>query len=236
MKKILMADDDAGIRELLSFYLRQADFDITIAVDGQQALDIARNEKFDLLLLDVMMPYLSGIDIVKKLRAEGNFTPILVLTARDDDEMKLLGLGLGADDYLDKTTSMSEIVVRVEGLIRRAQTYSTVQSDKKEEIVPFDNNNLEINFQKKTVKLSGSAVELTKREFEILDFLIQHQGKIVSRNELLQKFWGINDDEAETRTMDVLVGRLRKKLDHHYIKSKRGYGYYFEDSRDSAEI
>jgi DNA-binding response OmpR family regulator len=229
MKKILIADDDAGIRELLSFYFRQADFEIRLALDGQEALDVARTESFDLLLLDVMMPYLSGIDIVKKLRKEGNFTPILVLTARDDDEMKLLGLGLGADDYLDKTTSMSEIVIRAEGLIRRAQTYS---GQTKEITSVFDNDDLKVDFQKKSVKLAGTTVELTKREFEILEFLIQRQGQIVSRDELLQKFWGINNDEAETRTMDVLVGRLRKKLNQHYIKSKRGYGYYFEEDKD----
>jgi len=221
MKKILIADDDPAIRELLLYHFQAADFEVDLAVDGQEALDLARTGHYDLLLLDVMMPVYSGIDLVKKLRTEGNFSPILILTARDDDELKLQGLGLGADDYLDKTTPMEEILVRVQGLIRRAQVYT------KQELATGD---LQINFQKKAVRLNDAPIELTKREFDILEFLVKRKGEIVSRDELLIAFWGLTQDDVETRTIDVLVGRLRKKLANRYIRSKRGFGYYFDEN------
>ncbi|GAB2025640.1 response regulator transcription factor [Lactovum odontotermitis] len=219
----MIADDEPAILTLLDFHFQAADFDVTLAHDGQEALELTRQHDFDLLLLDVMMPKFSGIDLVKILRQEKNFVPILILTARDDEEMRLSGLDLGADDYLDKTVNMEEVVLRAKGLIRRAQDYK--KSDSKN----FESADLQVDFQKKAVKLDGQLIELTRREFDILEFLIRHQGEIVSRDALLQAFWGVTNADVETRTIDVLVGRLRKKLDNRFIKSKRGFGYIFDE-------
>ncbi|HEY0222313.1 response regulator transcription factor [Lactovum miscens] len=224
MRKILIADDENSILTLLEYHFTAANFDVLLAHDGQEALDLARTEKFDLLLLDVMMPKFSGIELIKILRKEKNYTPILILTARDDEEMRLSGLDSGADDYLDKTTDMKEIVIRAKGLIRRAQDYGD------NGVENFTLPDIEVDFQKKTVKLEGSFIDLTKREFDILEYLIRRQGQIVSRDALLQSFWGVSNADVETRTIDVLVGRLRKKLNNRFIKSKRGYGYIFDEN------
>ena len=129
MKKILIADDDRAILTLLSYNFRQNDYEVTIVSDGKKAYDKARKNPFDLLLLDLMMPEYSGIEVTQKLRKEDNFTPILILTARDDDEMKLTGLSAGSDEYLDKTTPMKEILVRADALIRRNQMYNQAPSE-----------------------------------------------------------------------------------------------------------
>ncbi|MCL2112772.1 response regulator transcription factor [Lactococcus protaetiae] len=233
MKKILIADDDRSILTLLSYHFRQNDFEVTTADDGKKAYDKARKNPFDLILLDLMMPEFSGIEVTKKLRKEGNFTPILILTARDDDEMKLTGLSAGSDEYLDKTTPMKEIIVRANALIRRSQMYNDVPKNS----VSTDNNKptslitdrMEIDFVKKEVTFDGKILDLTKREFEILELLAERQGEVVSREELLKHFWGISES-AETRTIDVLISKIRKKLDNRYIKTKRGFGYYFEEN------
>lgn len=233
MKKILIADDDRSILTLLSYHFRQNDFEVTTVDDGKKAYDKAKKNPFDLILLDLMMPELSGIEVTKKLRKEGNFTPILILTARDDDEMKLTGLSAGSDEYLDKTTPMKEIIARVGALIRRSQMYntvtdSTVSNKKDEKPTSLVTDRMEIDFVKKEVTFDGKILDLTKREFEILELLAEKHGEVVSREELLKHFWGISET-AETRTIDVLISKIRKKLDNRYIKTKRGFGYYFEE-------
>lgn len=234
MKKILIADDDRSILTLLSYHFRQNDFEVTIVDDGKKAYDKARKNPFDLILLDLMMPEFSGIEVTQMLRKMGNFTPILILTARDDDEMKLVGLEAGSDEYLDKTTPMKEILARCSGLIRRSQLYnqplsdSALQEDVTERPEPLITEHLVLDFDKKEIYFDGKILDLTKREFEILEFLAQRKGNVVSRERLLQHFWGISD-AAETRTIDVLISKIRKKLDNRYIKTKRGFGYYFEE-------
>ncbi len=234
MKKILIADDDRAILTLLSYNFRQNDYEVTIVSDGKKAYDKARKNPFDLLLLDLMMPEYSGIEVTQKLRKEGNFTPILILTARDDDEMKLTGLSAGSDEYLDKTTPMKEIIVRADALILRNQMYNQAPSETVSEALDESpsslvTDRLVIDFIKKEVTFDEKVLDLTKREFEILELLAKREGKIVSREELLQHFWGISDT-AETRTIDVLISKIRKKLNNHYIKTKRGFGYYFEEN------
>ena len=221
MKKILIADDDRAILTLLSYNFRQNDYEVTIVSDGKKAYDKARKNPFDLLLLDLMMPEYSGIEVTQKLRKEDNFTPILILTARDDDEMKLTGLS-------------AEIIVRADALIRRNQMYNQAPSETVSEALDerpssLVTDRLVIDFIKKEVTFDEKVLDLTKREFEILELLAKREGKIVSREELLQHFWGISDT-AETRTIDVLISKIRKKLNNHYIKTKRGFGYYFEEN------
>lgn len=227
MKRILIADDDAAIRELLQFHLKTANFDVTKVKNGQEAVERAESETFDALLLDLMMPKLSGLEVTEKLREAGNVTPILILTAREDDDAKLRGLSSGADDYIEKNTPIPEIVQRLKGLIRRHQLYDKQRTaDKK-------TSGLKIDEKRKSVSLDGSEIALTKREFDILKFLVKHEGEVVSRDALLQEFWGLTNAVAETRTMDVLISRLRKKLGGRYIRSKRGFGYSFDDTFES---
>ncbi len=234
MKKILIADDDRSILTLLSYHFRQNDFEVTTVDDGKKAFEKARKNPFDLILLDLMMPEYSGIEVTQMLRKVGNFTPILILTAREDDEMKLTGLSAGSDEYLDKSTPMKEIMVRAAALIRRNQMYNPVpassfEDPKLEKEQTLVTKHLVIDFVKKEVHLDGNQLDFTKREFEILELLAQRRGSIISREELLKHFWGISD-AAETRTIDVLISKIRKKLDNRYIKTKRGFGYYFEEN------
>lgn len=233
MKKVLIADDDRSILTLLSYNFRQNDYEVMTASNGKQALAIAKKNVFDLILLDLMMPEYDGIEVTEILRKKSNFTPILILTAREDDEMKLVGLSSGSDEYLDKSTPIKEIIVRSDSLIRRHQMYNKAPEEVEE--IPDDIitsvkiGRLSINFIKKEVCFDGIALELTKREFEILKLLIERKGEVVSREELLKHFWGISD-ATETRTIDVLISKIRKKLDNQHIKTKRGFGYYFEEN------
>ena len=231
MKKILIADDDRSILTLLSYNFRQQDYLVTTAADGRQALDLARKNAFDLILLDLMMPEYDGIEVTEILRKKGNFTPILILTARDDDETKLTGLQAGSDEYLDKTTPMKEIVVRADALIRRSQAYNqapVVAQAEPDKLESYENARLLLDFTKKEAQLDGQPLDLTKREFEILELLVLRKDEVVSRQELLKHFWGIAD-ATETRTIDVLISKIRKKLDNQFIKTKRGFGYTFTD-------
>lgn len=234
MKKILIADDNRSILTLLSYNFRQNDFEVTTVSGGKQALEKAKKNHYDLILLDLMMPELSGIEVTEILRKKQNFTPILILTARDDEEMKLTGLNSGSDEYLDKATPLKEIIVRANALIRRHQYYNQTLGNEKvleKSKVKFDR--LELDFTKKVCIFDGKPLDLTKREFEILELLIDRSGDVVSREELLQHFWGISS-AAETRTIDVLISKIRKKLDNQFIKTKRGFGYYFSDEKNKA--
>lgn len=231
MKKILIADDDRAILTLLSFNFRQNDFEVTTAKDGREALELAKRKPFDLILLDLMMPEYSGIEVTEILRKRELFTPILILTAREDEASKLEGLASGSDDYLDKTTPIKEIIVRAQGLIRRHRQYNQAeqltQKSPKTDKLPLDFGQLYIDLDKKIVRLDETPLSLTKREFELLEMLVNRQGEVISREELISHFWGV-DTPTETRTIDVLVSKIRKKLDNRYIKTKRGFGYYFE--------
>ncbi|MDR0199118.1 MAG: response regulator transcription factor [Streptococcaceae bacterium] len=229
MKTILIVDDDAAIRELLATtFLREKDFEVALASTGVEGFELALEKAFDLLLLDVMMPGLSGIEVTQKLRENGVVTPILILTAREDEEARLRGLGLGADDYLEKTTPMKEIVLRARGLIRRHTDYDKAGGALLRG--KFQLSDLLVDLDAKSVTFEGKLVSLTKREFDILAYLIKHQGETVSRDKLLLKFWGLSSDVAETRTIDVSLSQLRKKLKKRYIRTKRGYGVIFDAS------
>ncbi|MDR0297826.1 MAG: response regulator transcription factor [Streptococcaceae bacterium] len=221
MKRILIVDDDVAICKLLQATFENADFSVTCVTSGLSALARFESATFDVLVLDVMMPGMSGIELTKKLRLAGNLTPILILTARDDDEARIDGLEAGADDYCDKTLPMREIVQRVHGLIRRHQHYDKAQFVSADSFV--------LDAKNRSVTSFGTQIELTSREYELLEFLSARAGEIVSRDELLTHFWGIKNSEVETRTIDVLVGRLRKKLGGRYIRSKRGFGYIFDE-------
>lgn len=223
-KTILIVDDEKNIANILDFNLRKEGFNTIIANDGETAVDIAYNKNPDLILLDVMLPSLDGFGVCKKVRKELN-TPIIMLTARDEEVDKVLGLEFGADDYMTKPFSPRELMARIKANLRRTEMSDNLQT----EILKF--GNLTINCASYEVKLKNKVVEITLREFELLKFLAQRKGQVFTRECLLEKVWGY-EYFGDVRTVDVTVRRIREKIEQDpanpkYIMTKRGVGYYF---------
>lgn len=225
-RKILIVDDEKNIVDILKFNLKKESFDTLEAYDGRQAIEIAEREKPDLIILDIMLPEMDGFTVCRKLRQTMQ-TPILMLTAREEEVDKVLGLELGADDYITKPFSPRELMARVKANLRRV-----IDDDApgiKDEIIRH--SDLEININRYEVKRGGTVIELTLREFELLKFLAMQKGQIFTRENLLEKVWGY-EYFGDVRTVDVTVRRLREKLEKdpskpEYILTKRGVGYYF---------
>ena len=227
MKTIMIADDDSAILALLSYTFESDGFKVSLVKNGLEALDLASKRDFDVILLDMMMPELSGLAVTEALRQRANYTPIIILTARDDDDLKITGINSGVDDYLDKTTPQREIVARANALIRRNQIYQ--KSGHAVEVVEhYRFDGLEVDLKTKSANLDQNKIDLSKREFNLLVFLIQNRDKIVSREAILAEFWGKMQD-YETRVVDVTISNLRKKLHNQFIKTKRGFGYQFSE-------
>ncbi|MGO2939508.1 MAG: response regulator transcription factor [Pseudolactococcus laudensis] len=227
MKTIMIADDDSAILALLSYTFESYGFKVSLVKNGQEALDLATRQNFDVILLDMMMPELSGLAVTEALRQRANYTPIIILTAREDDDLKITGINSGVDDYLDKTTPQREIVARANALIRRNQIYQ--KSGHAVEVVEhYSFDGLEVDIKTKSASLDHDKIDLSKREFNLLIFLIQNRDKIVSREAILTEFWGETQD-YETRVVDVTISNLRKKLHNQFIKTKRGFGYQFSE-------
>ena len=229
-KKILVVDDEKSIVDILTFNLKRDSYETIEAYDGEEGYYKAISENPDLILLDVMLPKMDGFEVCKKIR-ETSSVPIIMLTARDEEIDKVLGLELGADDYMTKPFGVRELMARVKANLRR-----TVE--KKPETVSEENENvinagdLTINTDKYEVLKNGEPVEITLREFELLMFLVNRPDKIVSRETLLEKVWGY-EYYGDVRTVDVTVRRLREKIEDNaaepkYIMTKRGVGYYFK--------
>lgn len=223
----MIADDDSAILALLSYTFESDGFKVSLVKNGQEALDLASKQAFDVMLLDMMMPELSGLAVTEALRQSANYTPIIILTAREDDDLKITGINSGVDDYLDKTTPQREIVARANALIRRNQIYQK-SGQVAESLNHYSFDGLEIDLKTKSASLSDSKVDLSKREFNLLVFLIQNRDQIVSREAILTEFWGETQD-YETRVVDVTISNLRKKLHNQFIKTKRGFGYQFSE-------
>lgn len=225
-KKILIIEDEPNIRELVGYNLNNNGYDYIMAEDGLMGITLANKEKPDLILLDLMLPGKSGEEICRELREEGNKTPIIMLTAKSDEIDKILGLEFGADDYITKPFSVRELMARIKAVLRRYDDLHTGESDV-EEILEYDD--ITVNKNRHEVKVAGVPVALTLKEFELLCFLIEHRGHVFSRDQLLDKVWGI-DYAGETRTVDVHIRYLRKKLtqgnnEDKYIETIRGKGY-----------
>jgi len=228
-KRILIVDDEKNIVDILKFNLQKESFDTLEAYDGKTALEIAEREKPDLILLDVMLPEMDGFTVCRKLRQTMQ-TPILMLTAREEEVDKVLGLELGADDYITKPFSPRELMARIKANLRRA--IDDVIPQQKDEILRFAD--LEIDISRYEVRRDGEIIELTLREFELVKFLAMQRGQIFSRETLLEKVWGY-EYFGDVRTVDVTVRRLREKLERDpskpvYILTKRGVGYYFNSA------
>ncbi|MEA4988411.1 MAG: response regulator transcription factor [Anaerovorax sp.] len=230
MQKILMIEDEPNIRELVSYHLEQNGYEALMAEDGIEGINVARKEMPDLILLDIMLPGKNGYDICKELRAEGNKTPIIMLTAKSDEVDKVLGLEFGADDYLAKPFSTRELMARIKAVLRRAPQKGNEPANQEavtSDIIRIDD--LTIDKFRHEVKLEGEIITLTLKEFDLLLTLAENRGRVFTRDQLLDRIWGF-EYVGETRTVDVHIRYLRKKLreddkEGKYIQTIRGIGY-----------
>ena len=213
---IYVVEDDKAIRNLVLYALSEKDYQVKGFEDGLDIIELARKESVDLLILDVMLPEKDGIEILKEIR-EFSTVPIIMLTARDGEYDKVLGLESGADDYITKPFSILELISRVKAVLRRSEK-------KDREHLSYDN--IEVNIKKRTVKIDGKKIDLTYKEFEMLLLFMANIGNVITREDFLLKIWGY-DYEGETRTVDVHIASLRNKLKSAgiHIKTVRNLGY-----------
>ncbi|PKR86206.1 response regulator transcription factor [Heyndrickxia camelliae] len=229
MAKILVVDDEPSIVTLLKFNLEQAGFTVITSLNGKEGYAIASQESLDLIVLDLMLPEMDGMEICKSLRQEKINTPILMLTAKDDELDKILGLELGADDYLTKPFSPREVVARVKAILRRTKVSEESEATVEKVLRIGD---LDILPEQYEARFKGEKLELTPKEFELLLYLGQHSGKVLSRDQLLNAVWDY-DYAGDTRIVDVHISHLREKIEldtkqPQYIKTIRGFGYKME--------
>jgi DNA-binding response OmpR family regulator len=230
-RKILVVEDDRDIAALVELHLRDLGADVTLAHDGRAALDLALARSFDLIVLDLMLPSVDGLEICRRLRAQNRYTPILMLTARSTDVDRIVGLEIGADDYLTKPFNVRELVARVKALLRRVDALS---KNEPEEISRMEFGELTIDVIKRRVTLRGAEVELTAREFELLLHFARHPGRVYTRAQLLDQVWGYGHEGYE-HTVNSHINRLRSKIEHDqsqpgYILTVWGVGYKFRDA------
>ncbi len=235
---ILVAEDQADIRDLIVLNLQQAGHTVTAVADGQAALDSQAERASDLLVLDLMMPRLDGLEVIKALRARGRATPILMLTAKSTELDRVLGLELGADDYLTKPFSMAELLARVKALLRRAELMRAAQSSSAAPAGVVRNGELEIAPARREVRIlgqeGGQALEFTALEFDLLLHFANHPGRVFSRAQLLDAVWGYSHDGYE-HTVTTHINRLRAKVEQdpmqpRFILTVRGAGYKMRDA------
>jgi two-component system response regulator VicR len=234
-KKILVVDDEKPISDILKFNLTQEGYDVDTAADGEEALAKVKSYEPDLILLDLMLPKIDGLEVARQVRKDRD-TPIIMLTAKDSEIDKVLGLELGADDYVTKPFSNRELIARVKANLRRIDATNSVQevdSDSPQEITVGD---LQILPDAYIAKKRGEKIELTHREFELLYYLAQHLGQVMTREHLLQTVWGY-DYFGDVRTVDVTVRRLREKIEDNpskpeWLVTRRGVGYFLRRPGD----
>lgn len=227
---ILVIEDEQNINDILTFSLSKEGYRTISALDGTKGLEMALTENPDLILLDVMLPGLDGWEVCKKVREQSQ-VPIIMLTAREDEIDKVLGLELGADDYITKPYSMRELAARVKANIRRSTAQQVVREPEPASQSSIVSGDLTINVERYEVTKNGEIIDITLREFELLRFLATQPDKIYSREKLLENVWGY-EYYGDVRTVDVTVRRLREKIEDDpsmpkYIITKRGVGYYF---------
>ena len=233
-KKVLIVEDEKNIVDILRFNLQRAGYATCEAYDGQDGLEKARSENPDIILLDVMLPKMIGFDVCQTLRSEGNNVPVIILTAREEEADKVLGLEIGADDYITKPFSMRELIARVGANIRRTSMTvpaSATPAASASSVMPVAGE-LSINTDNHQVFRGGKSIDLTQREYELLTFLASHPNKVYSRADLMEQVWNYGYVGDDVRTVDVTVRRLREKIEVDpanpiYILTRRGVGYYF---------
>ena len=250
MKRILVVDDEQSILMLLEYNLNQAGFDVVTAEDGKAAYKLIKKEKFDFIILDIMLPKMDGMDVCRRVRQEKIDTPILMLTAKDDEYDKIIGLELGADDYMTKPFSPREVIARIKAIGRRfgqdkSEVAEKIITQDEKEIIPLQAEveelsvngslklgKLEIDPDRYEVLSEGKSIDVTPKEFELLLYMAVRKGRILSRDQLLNNIWNF-DYAGETRIVDVHISHLREKIEKDtknpkYIKTVRGFGYKFE--------
>lgn len=228
MKKVLVVDDEKLIVKGIKFSLEQDEMEVTAAYNGEDALELAKNNAFDIILLDVMLPGLSGFDVCQAIR-EFSDVPIIMLTAKDDDMDKILGLEYGADDYITKPFNILEVKARIKAIIRRNKKKPSQGDTQVKRLIEGE---MVIEMESRRVSIAGAEINLTAKEFNILTLLLTHPNKVYSRDDLLKEIWG-SDALGDGRTVDVHVRRLREKIENNpgepkYIQTKWGVGYYFK--------
>ena len=225
MSKILVVEDDRNLLETIKYNLIKEGYETSVAADGAEALEIARNEKPDLIILDIMLPVIDGFEVCRILRKEMT-VPIIILTARTDETDRIIGLDTGADDYVTKPFSLRELLARIRALLRRAKI-TEVKLPEEQALLTMDDIIIDLN--RHQVRVKEHPVELTAKEYDLLVFLMQNESYVFSREQLLEKVWGY-DFAGDTRTVDVHIRWLRQKLESDpanpkHLLTVRGTGY-----------
>lgn len=226
--KILVVDDEASITEFVSYNLKREGYDVSVAMDGDSALEMAGSRPFDLVILDVMLPGMNGYEVCKRLRTISS-VPVLFLSARDTELDKVVGLEIGGDDYLAKPFGLHELLARVKALLRRSSSDAATETTVEPAVLTVSGVTLDEGAH--TAYSEKGPIDLTPREFELLNCLMRHAGRVLSRDQLLRDAWGW-EYLVETKTVDTHVKRLRDKLeaagvDPSLVETERGYGYRF---------
>ena len=217
--KVLVVEDERPISDLIAVYLEREGYDVHTSFDGESGLECAQSETFDLIILDVGLPKLDGTQICRQLRASNNWTPIIFCTARDDEVDRILGLELGADDYVTKPFSPRELVARVKAVVRRSAQITSET---------FDEEGVQLNLKTRRASHHGIPVVLTATEFDLVAYLMARPGQVIERSELLENVWGYSEGLG-TRTVDVHIAQIRTKLGIDApIRTVRGVGYAWE--------
>ncbi len=227
-KKLLVVEDEKNIVDILAFNLKREGYEVVAAMDGATGLTLALAEDPDLILLDLMLPKLDGFELCRRLREQGRTTPVIMLTAREEESDKVLGLELGADDYITKPFSMRELLARVKANIRRTDMAAAAAPAAQ----LLELGRITVDLQSMTVYKDGAPLELTQREFELVRALASRRGQVLSREALMEQVWNYEGYVGDVRAVDVAVRRLREKLeddpaDPRFIVTRRGAGYVF---------
>ena len=227
-KTVLIVEDEVNIVDIVRFNLQREGYATLEAYDGEAGLALAREKKPDLILLDVMMPKMMGFDVCRALRAEGDNVPVIILTAREEEEDKILGLEIGADDYITKPYSFRELLARVRAVLRRNQMVADA-TESSDDAIPLICGDISMKIGQHEVMVRGENVFFPLKEFELLEYLMQNKGRVMTRHQLIDRIWG-SDYVGDTKTLDVHVKRVRSKIEEDpahpkYLTTVRGLGY-----------
>lgn len=232
MKKVLIVEDEQSILKLLQYNLEKEGYEVSGAMDGKEGYEMALSTSFDIILLDLMLPGMDGMDVCRELRREKVDAPIIMLTAKDSEIDKIVGLELGADDYMTKPFSPREVTARMKAIFRRMERNSASKEESDELTEDIIIGDIVISPDQYEVSVRGEKQEVTPKEFELLLYLARHKGRILNREQLLQAVWDF-DFTGETRIVDMHISHLREKIEEDpkkpvYLKTARGFGYKLE--------
>ena len=237
-KKILIIEDHMDLANILSLHLADLDYQVKHAADGLQGLSYIEKENFDLVILDLMLPGMNGLEICRHIRKQNNYTPVLMLTSKSSEVDRVVGLEIGADDYVTKPFSVKEVMARIKALFRRVEAFSISSIEKDEDINNISYGNLVVDIDTHKVSIDGRSVDLTAREFELLHHFVKRPGRVYSRSQLLDMVWGYGHEGYE-HTVNSHINRLRAKIEvdptnPEYILTIWGVGYKFNDTLSAA--